>query len=219
MSNRALKNLSYDELTLWEDELTIREEELKRRESLPAVCSNSTVLPVITDEDQEEMGITIAQKTLIENASVNEFILRDVLVPLIEEARNDIRDYRLLSDRDKHEKKYILQPSKFGVRTILELIDSMEKCLDKRDQYVTLLPDMKKEATIQTRIQDHAREALEGKIVSFHRNSLPDTVYKGSSSDDNSVRAQKQKDRKKVEDQMKQMEEIEKAKNQGQMLF
>ncbi|HNR64975.1 MAG TPA: hypothetical protein PKJ95_01635 [Atribacterota bacterium] len=203
------KNLSYEELSLWEEELTLREEEVKRKECLPAICNCSDPIPIIPDEMAEDL--TITQKTLIENSAVNEFILKEIYVPLLEEARNDIREYRLLPPEDRKDTQ-IIRPSKFGVRTILEITDSIIKLLDKRDNYVTLLPDMNKEATIQSRIQEKAQEIQEGKIVSFHRNALPDTVYKSAGNRPGGQQVQ-------VLEQMKQMEEINKNQNLGQMLF
>lgn len=214
------RNGSFDheddqQLLLWEKELDRRVEAVNK--FVLDSPENNEVFPKISDNTE----ITVAQRTMFENFSVNEFALRNILLPVLQQAGEDIAGFRGLDVRDRLSNKGMVSPFKYGVRTLVELIDSLDKLLKRRDDYAALLPDLKQKATIESQIISYAQEVQAGKVVSFHRPSLPNTVYK-SVTPERQHQFRSSEDSTKLKQQMAALEMKENSiepKSVGQVLF
>lgn len=204
-----------EQLEMWTNELDRRVEAVNK--FIMEEPENNNPLPNITPDTQ----VTIAQRTMFENFSVNEFAMRNILCPIMQQAAEDLVGFRCMPVALRIEKRDMVNPFKYGVRTLVELIDAMDKLLKRRDEYAALLPDLKEKAGVESQILNYAQEVQEGKVIAFHRSALPDTVYGGPSvyrkqqykSSEDSVRIQEQM--KGLMDKENSME----PKSVGQVLF
>ena len=174
----ALSNATPAQLDFWQGEIDRQIEVTKKRifiidNELPPEPDIKSFIPELPNKGE----LTAVEQVMVENIFVNEFMLRDVLGPILQQFREDVQSFRKLPTEDRVKETQMVNPYRYGVRTLPELIDAVQRVSASRLELAGLLPDLNKTSDFHQNLSDYAKEVASGKVNVYHRRALPETIY------------------------------------------